>query len=140
MPVPRLHLLEIHDQAWCPASLRDALTDNLQLYIHLGNLYGRAVPLLQQALAQSGARRIVDLCSGAGGPWRRLAAALDATGVDVLLTDKFPNLAALERARAAGGGRLRYSTASVDVMRVPEELDGFRTLFTAFHHFRPTEA
>jgi len=25
-------------------------------------------------------------------------------------------------------------------MRVPDELTGFRTIFSAFHHFRPEEA
>lgn len=134
----RLHLLEIHDQAWCPASLRDALTDNLQFYLDLGNHYGVVAPLVRTALARTGARRVVDLCSGGGGPWRRLHEALG--GATVVLTDKYPNRVALERVAARTGGRIEFSLASVDALRVPPELAGFRTLFTSFHHFPPPEA
>ena len=55
----RLHLIEIHDQHWCPPTIRDGETDYLQ---------------------------------------------------------------------------------SVDATRVPEELKGFQTIFSAFHHFRPEQA
>lgn len=135
--------MEIHDQLWCPVSLRDALTDNLQFYLNLGNHYAPVVPLLRRALKRTGARRIVDLCSGGGGPWLRLHRALDAEGeqaIDVVLTDKFPNHAALEWARAATAGRVHFYPDPVDATRVPAGLDGFRTLFTSFHHFRPEEA
>src|SRR5262245_9719783 len=39
----RMHLIEIHEQPWCPASLRDALTDYLQFAIESGNPYGAIV-------------------------------------------------------------------------------------------------
>src|SRR5574341_447418 len=134
----RLHLLEIHDQAWCPASLRDAVTDNLQFYLNLGNSYGPIAPRLRAAVARAGATRIVDLCSGGGGPWRRLCRAFD--GVGILLTDKFPNRAALGRTRTATGSRVDFYPESVDATRVPGTLAGFRTLFTSFHHFAPDQA
>ena len=130
--------MEIHDQPWCPASLRDALTDNLQFYLDLGNHYGVVAPLLSAALARTGARRVVDLCSGGGGPWRRLHQTLDGAGV--VLTDKYPNRAALERVTAGTDGRIGFSLESVDAQRVPQEFEGFRTLFTSFHHFPPALA
>jgi hypothetical protein len=126
----RVHLLEIHDQPWCPRSLRDALTDFLQFALHLGRSYAAVTRLLRDAVARAGARRVVDLCSGAGGPWRALR--LDIP-VPVLLTDKYPN-------RAAARGPVPFHPAPVDALAVPADLDGFRTLFTSFHHFRPDEA
>ena len=125
----RLHLVEIHDLAACPPSLRDALTDFLAFAINLGGAYDPVAPLLGRAVARTSARRIVDLCSGAGGPWRRLAGQV---GVPVLLTDLYPH----------GGGvaKMPFHPAPVDARAVPAELDGFRTIFTAFHHFRPAEA
>ncbi|MGH7607197.1 MAG: class I SAM-dependent methyltransferase, partial [Gemmatimonadales bacterium] len=33
-----------------------------------------------------------------------------------------------------------FHAAPVDARAVPAALDGFRTLFTSFHHFRPAEA
>jgi hypothetical protein len=126
----RLHVLEIHDQAWCPPSLRDALTDFLQFTINLGRTYAAIVPMLREAIARSGATSVLDLCSGAGGPWRTIAAEIP---VPVLLSDKFPN-------RAAGAGTVPFHPSAVDATAVPADLPGFRTIFTAFHHFRPPQA
>ena len=118
----RLHLVEIHDLAACPPSLRDALTDFLAFTENVAGAYDPVGPLLRRAIERTKARRIVDLCAGAGGPWRRLAAEI---GVPVLLTDLYPH---------------GENVTRVDARAVPAELDGFRTMFTAFHHFRPAEA
>jgi hypothetical protein len=129
----RLHLVELHDLAWCPPSLRDALTDFLAFALNLARAYDPAGPLLRRAVRRAGAARIVDLCSGAGGPWTRLA---EHVGVPVILTDLYPH-------RGGGGmvaGRLPFHAQPVDARAVPKSLDGFRTLFTSFHHFRPAEA
>ncbi len=126
----RLHLVEIHDLPWCPPSLRDALTDFLAFFVDVGRAYDAAGPLLRAAVARTNARRIVDLCSGAGGPWRRLSSHV---GVPVVMTDLYPHSAG--RGGGGGGGIQR-----VDARAVPVELDGFRTIFTAFHHFAPADA
>ena len=127
----RLHLVEIHDLPSCPASLRDALTDFLAFTEHLSGAYDPIGPMLRRAVERTKARRIVDLCSGAGGPWSRLAGQV---GVPVLLTDLYPH-------RDRGGAqRMPFHPRPVDARAVPQELDGFRTIFTAFHHFRPAEA
>ena len=140
--MPRFHLLEIEDQPWCPAPIRDAATDFLQFALHLGNNYAPIAPCLRQALERAGADRIVDLGSGGGGPWLRMLRELDKTGppVEVCLTDRYPNLQALERVRRASGDRLDYVRDPVDAAQMPAHLRGFRTLFTAFHHFRPDQA
>jgi hypothetical protein len=133
----RLHLFEIHDQTWCPRSLRDALTDFLQFTINLGGTYDAVVPMLRNAIARADATQVVDLCSGAGGPWRRWAREPRgiAPGFDapVVLTDKYPN-------RLAQSGLLPFHPVAVDATAVPSDLKGFRTVFTAFHHFPPAEA
>lgn len=132
----RLHLFEIHDQPWCPRSLRDALTDFLQFTINLGHAYAAVTPLLQGAIASTGATQVVDLCSGAGGPWRTLRqprGMAPGFAVPVVLTDKYPN-------RLAQSGSLPFHPVPVDATAVPAGLRGFRTVFTAFHHFRPPEA
>jgi len=125
----RLHLVEIHDLAACPASLRDALTDFLAFSVNLAGAYDPVGPMLRRAVARTKARRIVDLCSGAGGPWPRLA---DQVGVPVLLTDLYPH--------RNGAGKIPLHPEPVDARAVPPDLEGFRTIFTAFHHFRPDEA
>jgi hypothetical protein len=124
----RLQLVELHDLPECPPSLRDALTDFLAFALNLAGAYDPAAPMLRRAIARTGARRVVDLCSGAGGPWSRLAPAI---GVPVLLTDLFPH---------HGASGLPVHPEPIDARAVPPALDGFRTLFTSFHHFPPEEA
>jgi hypothetical protein len=133
----RLQLFEVHDQPWCPRSLRDALTDFLQFTINLGGTYDAVVPMLRDAIARAGATQVVDLCSGAGGPWRTWLheprGMAPGFAVPVVLTDKYPN-------RLAQSGLLPFHPVPVDATAVPPDLKGFRTLFTSFHHFRPAEA
>ena len=57
-----------------------------------------------------------------------------------MLTDKYPNLRAFEKATAASPERIAFYPDSVDAMKVPGELHGFRTMFSSFHHFPPEEA
>ena len=137
----RYHLVELEDLPWWPRTFRDAATDYLVAAIRLGKLYNGLVPRLAAAVTQSGATQIVDLCSGGGGPWPDLLPALRASGVDVpvYLTDKYPNSAALSRVAATTTG-IAFEEQSVSATEVPERLPGFRTVFTAFHHFRPDDA
>lgn len=141
--MPRIHLFEFGDQTWCPALLRDAGTDLLGFALNLGGHYRCAVPKLQAAMATCGTRQIVDLCSGAGGPWPSLLKEFAAQGdgeLRLTLTDRFPNLAALRRLQGLAPGRVDGPEVSVDALHMPAELPGFRTLFTAFHHFHPEGA
>ena len=121
----RLQLFEFHDLPWCPPSLRDALTDFLAFTLRLWRTYAPAAPLLRRAIWDTAAPRIVDLCAGAGGPWPWLGGDF---GVPVVLTDLFPHR-----------GSSVYHVP-IDARAVPPGLRGFRTLFTSFHHFPPSEA
>ena len=143
--MPRLHLLEIHEQPWCPQPVRDGATDCLNLLANLAHQYAFVTPKLRQALAaasQNGApvRRIVDLCSGGGGPWPTLHRRLMTQVDEIVLTDLYPNRPAMAHAARRSQGRLRGYSAPVEATRTPSSLTGFRTLFTAFHHFAPPDA
>ncbi len=138
----RRHLFEFTDLGAVPRAVRRLTTDYLQTVLNLFRPYARLAPLLARALAATGARRIVDLCSGGSGPLLHLDAALARAGaaVPIVMTDRFPDEEALARARDRSGGRLTFSTAPVDARAVPAELDGLRTLCEALHHFPPDEA
>ena len=138
----RLHLFEIHDQAWCPRSIRDSVTDYLQFAIAATKPYEAVIPVLASALRRARALQVLDLCSGAGGPWFWLRPILAKQGlsVSVFLTDKCPNLDAVARSSSLRVEAIRYHPHPVDATRVPDELAGFRTVFTAFHHFGPQQA
>jgi hypothetical protein len=139
----RFHLFEVQDLTWFPKSIRDALTDNIQFAVDLTNQYSSIVPHLVKALKHTGARQIIDLCSGSGGPWLKLHRAVEDASTDpvqVCLTDKYPNMDASRRVPSKSQGRIRFHSESVDATHVPGELEGFRTFFASFHHFRPGEA
>ena len=137
----RVQLFEIHDQAWFPSFLRDQVTDDLQLLLNIGRPYADIVPQLREAIEHAGTDRVLDLCSGAGGPWAWMADALEreCVRVHVELSDKYPNASARARAQS-DGAKLHYHAEPVDVTRVPRAMAGFRTLFTSFHHFPPEQA
>ncbi|HSL18401.1 MAG TPA: class I SAM-dependent methyltransferase [Methylomirabilota bacterium] len=139
----RVHLIELHELPGFPSVWRDLVTDFLSFFFRVFRPYARAAPLLGEALAAAGSRRVVDLCSGAGAPVLSVLPELEALGRapgSVVLTDLYPNLEAFRRAAAAGSGRVDFVAEPVDATAVPAHLGGFRTLFTAFHHFPPERA
>ena len=138
----RIHWFEIHEQGWVPESLRSATTDYLAHVEDVGKVYDPVIPVLAEAITRSGAGRVVDLCSGGAGPWGRLQGLVSeamGTPLTVLLTDLNPNRQAFEHLAGKLGDSIQFVDTPVNVLDVPEELDGFRTLFSSFHHFRPRE-
>lgn len=138
----RIQFIELHEQPWFPSTLRNEITDALQCGLEILKAYASVSALLQRALDASGSRSIVDVCSGSGGPWLDLSQKLrgNKAAYSILLTDKFPNLAAFESVKAASPNGLDYYRSPVDATSVPAELDGFRTMFSSFHHFPPAQA
>ncbi len=137
----RVHLLEIEGQPWCPGPVWDGGTDWLHLMASTHQAFDAIAPKLRGAMRRSGSDRIVDLCSGGGGPWLSLAPLLARSGrAEVTLTDLYPNRNASRRIRADSAGSVEYCAEPVDATDVPAGLAGTRTLVRAFHHFRPREA
>lgn len=138
----RIQFIEIHEQPWFPSFLRDDVTDALQHGLGILRAYKPIGSMLQVALDASTSRSIVDLCSGGGGPWLELSRNLKCKGrmSQIWLSDKFPNVTAFQILSKASGNRIVFRTDSVDAMKVPRELTGFRTIFSSYHHFSPEEA
>ena len=142
VPMRRVQFIELHEQPWFPPSLRHEITDALQCGLNLLEAYAPIAPLLQSVLDATRCRSIVDLCSGGGGPWLDLSRKLqpDAQVLHILLTDKYPNLSAIQNVGGASGNHIAFHPDAVDARKVPGELRGFRTMFSSFHHFPPEEA
>ena len=139
--IPRVHLFELEDQAWFPSLIRDFATDYLEFMEARMALHRQVVPLLADALRATGSSKVVDLCAGGGGPVVALREELAREGVNVgfVLTDKFPNVPAFRRLEERDPGIEGYREP-VDATNVPPQLTGFRTVFNAFHHFKPEDA
>lgn len=141
--MPRIAAPELEDYPWFPVVLRDAMTGFLRIASETLRMSAVAEPLVREAMAVAGTRRIVDLCSGGGGPVVSLARRMARGGssdVRVVLTDKFPNLGAFESAAHELPGILSFRRESVDATAIPSELDGVRTIFNALHHLPPDAA
>ena len=132
----RQRWFEIHDQPWFPGFLRDLTTEALEAVWNESHTYRPIAAKLREAVAQSGAEQVVDLCSGGGGPWLGLYDEVaDGRPLRVWLTDLYPN-AQLSGKRLPDG--LSVVAEPVDARSVP--LHGFRTIFSSFHHFDPASA
>jgi len=138
----RLHLFELEDQAWFPATIRDLATDYLHFMQNAGALHRGLLPFVEEAMQAARTTHIVDLCSGGSGPIPAIVRDLQKKGVPVTatLTDLYPNVPALERVAAASRGAIDFVARPVDARAVPKDLRGLRTLFNGFHHFRPADA
>jgi len=139
----RVHLFEWEDQPWLPQVFRDFITDHLR-YTHNERMrepVNLAIARhLASLLARTRTSRIVDLCAGAGGPLPKIGRILAedlSVPVEILITDRYPNVAAFKEIEEQTGGRVRARYESTSAADVPPELHGVRTLFTALHHFKP---
>jgi len=142
MILPRFHLFEFEDQPWLPNIVRDPATDYLCFIQSALGLHRPIVSVLADALRATGAREIVDLCSGGGGPATSLQASLATADLSthITLTDRFPNRCAFQRIADASHGQIGFVAESVDARCVPRTLGGFRTIFNSFHHFHQADA
>jgi len=138
----RLHLFEFEDQAWFPDVIRKGITDYLDFFAKSVSLYKPIIPILKSGIEKSKSNKIIDLCSGGGGGFSRISEQLSSENLQakIILTDKYPNLSAYSKIANESNGRIEYVETPVDATAVPENLNGFRTMFVSFHHFRPEVA
>jgi hypothetical protein len=140
---PRLHLAELCDQPWLPATIRDAETAYLAAAVGLARPFATLAPAIAELLdaAPDGDAQIIDLATGGAGPWPALADDVAARrgGVrcPVRLTDLWPSRTLAARAL---GDDVTVHAPPVDARSVPAELRGVRTMFDGLHHLRPADA
>jgi hypothetical protein len=137
-----IHLFEFTDLSWYPQTFRQMQTDYLQFAATLGAGHKNLVPLFKKALQHAETTKIVDLCSGGTGPWIRLQEQLRQAGIPVTiqLTDKYPDPEAIQKWAEAEKQGITFLSEPVDALLVPNHLQGMRTLFEGFHHFKPEHA
>ena len=135
----RLQLFEFEDLPWFPRVIRAGMMDYLRFTSSLLSIYRPIVPLLRQAMLRSNSTHLLELCAGAGGGTEGVLRDLRKTGLpnaQVTLTDLYPQPAAWQLLAARTPG-LTYEAAAVNATAVSSALTGFRTVFSAFHHFPP---
>lgn len=143
MALPRLQLFEFNDAPWAPAVLRETLVDALSRTLRWGKMLDGLVSPLARCLDQAGTDKVLDLCSGAGGPADVLCDAMVQRGhdVDFLMSDLYPAVPEWEPLCAANR-RLSFVAEPVDATRIPPHFgEGrVRVIINALHHFPPDVA
>lgn len=139
----RFHALEWEDLQWFPKSWRDYGTDYLQFVATKFDIYKVIEPIIKRGIATSGNSTWVDCASGGGGGLLNLAKNLNQEIPDlkIVLTDYYPNVKAFESTKSKFPEIFQFEPNSVNALAIPEKYHGkFRTIFGAFHHFRPNDA
>ena len=139
----RLRLFEFEDLPWFPAVIRAGMMDYLRFMISALGTYRPVAPLLAAGLAHTAQTHMLELGAGAGGGTETVLAALRALGqstATITLTDLYPQPAAWADIVGRTNGAIGYEPVPVNALAVPAHLTGFRTIFSAFHHFPPAAA
>lgn len=139
----KLRGFEFEDQSWFPATIRDGMTDYLRFLFNVFHLYKPVWPLVKEVLIKTDNTIILDLCSGSGGAMEGIYENLKHTyrkDIKIILTDLFPSLMIYQHLHDKTGGGISYVPVPVDACAVPLEMEGFRTLFSGFHHFHSSQA
>ncbi len=138
--LPRLQLFEFNDLPWVPAPVRDTVVESLARTLAWGRMLDGLVEPFERFLRDTGAREVLEIGSGAGGPAEILSGAIERRGgvsPRFILTDLHPRVEVWERARRARPSCIDFEPASVDATRVPSELahGRARSIVNVLHHF-----
>src|ERR1043166_10090860 len=132
----RLHLFEFGDQRWFPTRRSSDLPAYLAAASRFFPLPQRWAERISTVLRPGEPAEVLDLCSGAGGAMPLIIDELERRCYDAraTLTDLYPN------PKSASHPRIKWLAEPVDGTAGPTKLAGVRTMFSAFHHFRPEAA
>lgn len=140
----RIHLFEFEDQPWFPNWIRTCIT---RYIVTIHKLLGSAevlADLIARALKHASSPRVVDLCSGSGGPLMDVIPILKekhgVEGLSITFTDLYPNLAAARAINGQGMPGVSYLTTPVDAARLGTDQPGVRSMVCSMHHMKPEVA
>lgn len=138
----RIHAFEFEDLQCVPAFFRNYVTEYYQFVADFCHFYKTVLPVIKKGIEKSGNHRVIDIGSGGGGGWIKLAERLkqDIPDLQITLTDLYPNRNAFENIVRQSPHVFSSEMEPVSALDVPARLQGFRTQFLSFHHFKPREA
>ncbi|MGB0915101.1 MAG: hypothetical protein ACPGVI_03470 [Crocinitomicaceae bacterium] len=140
----RVQLFEFEDFNWFPNWLRGALTNLLVVLHKMMGVNQVIADLVKTSIKDKNINQIVDLGSGSGGSMPEVAQILqNSEGTEqlsLLMTDLYPNKAAIARFNKDGNNSIRYHDKSVDATALNEAPEGLKTMMNCFHHMRPNQA
>ena len=138
----RFHLFEFEDQSWFPNWLRMCLT---RLIVVAHKLVGSTEIIqdeLSKLISSTGEQRIVDLCSGSGGPMIQVIEQINQekndSKIHLTLSDLYPNTALTQSFDQ--NPNISYLDRPVDATKLEIAPEGVKTMICSFHHMPPDQA
>ena len=140
----RRKLVELHEEPWIPDSWRRIFQDGLGTATVNMKIYHEVIPKLRELLERTASTKIFDLCSGSAAVtidlWWQLSEQLgEANRPKLILSDLYPNIPKMERARADHPDSIEIHAQPVDALEPPEGEGQIRSMISALHHFDPPE-
>ncbi len=140
----RIQLFEWEDFQWFPHILRMSLTHYLVSLHRLLDSPATLAPLLTKGLSKTKHNRIIDLCSGGGGPMLAARDILEqqqgSKDLKLTLTDLYPNTTAAKLVNNLDNPNIEYLHTPIDATNVGAEHQGLRTMICSLHHLPPNLA
>ena len=138
----RIQFFELLDLPWWPRVFRNGCTSYLQWISSKLNIFYVAPPIIVSGLKNLKSPTILDLGSGAGGPWLSFYQEVlsSVPNCKIILSDKYPNRDGVSLVDKIKHANLTYKNESVDALKVNIESQLLRTQFFSFHHFNPVQA
>ena len=140
----RIHLFEFEDFPWFPGFLRDLMTRYINAMHRLLGSAPELANLVSKALEHAQEKKVIDLCSGGGGPMPEVADALrkeaGLSELQLSLSDLYPNRQFAAEIAAKGEPKTTYLTKPVDATHLETDQKGVRTMICSLHHMKPAVA
>jgi hypothetical protein len=140
----RIHLFEFEDYSWFPNWLRICMTRYLNAFHKILGTSEVLAGLLADVINQTQRNKILDLCSGSGGPMIDVVHDLrekhNLKDITLSLSDLYPNLKAAGEINMKSGAGIKYITESVNATNINKDMDGIRTMVCSMHHMKPEVA
>ncbi|CAG5078503.1 hypothetical protein [Parvicella tangerina] len=138
----RSNLFEFEDFQWFPNIWRKSMTRLIVVVHKMFKTEPVITNLIDEVLKKSNENRIVDLCSGSGGPMEDVFKNLKQQHPSLILTmtDLYPNQETVASVNEFQEQGLEFVSEPVDAADVPAVLEGVRTMICSFHHMPPKVA
>ena len=137
MKLKRVHVFEFEDASWLPDVLRRYVRDLIVVANRVFGVTDGIQHVIGNLLKEGNFRRVVDLGSGSGGAMPEVVQALQGSGLqglELVLTDKYPDQEAISRFEGEPCTGINYKRDSVDATDLSGVEADFYTMINSFHH------
>lgn len=140
----RTHTFEFEDLPSLPGWLRDAITRLIVVFARVVGATDALACLVGRVCHQQQVEQVVDLGSGSGGVMpgviERVRKSNDTKDVVLVMTDLFPNAAAVQTFGNDPANPVRYLDIPIDARKLEDAPAGLKVMANSFHHLRPESA